>query len=300
MIDRVKFGFLPVEHKIEFDGGSIIPLPNFDEIRSFIDKHKHKDGFLYPPLIHQRPIFDLPKHTGIMYGDPIPNTERPALLHRPYPSHELLITDKPIDDDLRKNDGAFLMYLASYLFGVRLQFHDWWIDGRIPIKSKHNIYVDSKTATELFSFSYQKWKKWPENIRIRFINILYMNSRTSLYEWDWERFISNYMVFDALHNVAVELSEVKAGGGHEKRLKKMCEHFGLAVEEGNITGIYKLRNDLFHEALWDKNRPCGISDRGFYQSENLRRLNQRLILAILGYKTNYIATSWARMGTFKF
>ncbi len=310
---RDKIGFLPIKHMIEFDGGAFIPLPKFDEAERIIDNCKNRDGFIYPPTIVMKQGFSPPGEQKEIEWKDIPNTERPALLHKLPASHELSIVNYPIDDDFRKNDGAFLMYLASYLFGVRLQFQNCWFDGRVPIKRIHNISIDQQTASNFFSHSYCTWRKWPKDLRIRFTNILYVNSKAPSYEWDWERFFINYMVFDGLYKFAENNFDDKKTG-HRKRLYKMCKHFGLACEKENLNKIWELRNNLFHECFWidnkygeseiqsDKNdiRPGRVFDVGFFQSQNLWRLNQRLIPAILGYDTKYISTTWSCMGSFKF
>jgi len=310
---RDRIGFLPIKHKIEFDGGAFIPLPEFDKTKRIIDNMKNQDGFIYPPTILMKRGFSPPGKTDEIEWEDIPNTERPAFLYKLPASHELFITNDPADVDFRKNDGAFLMYLAAYLFGVRLQFHDWWFDGRVPFKSTHNIYVSKQVESDFFSHSYSTWKRWKKDLRIRFTNILYVNSKVPSYEWDWERFSISYMVFDALYKCANTLFGIKALN-HKVRLYKMCEHFGLSCEKNNLDKIYSLRNNLFHECCWyetrdgksenqsDQNnvRPGRAFDVGFFQSQNLWRLNQRLIAAILEYKTEYIATLWSCMGSFEF
>jgi len=303
---RDKIGFLPIRHKIEFDGGAFIPLPGFDEAKRIVDNWKNRDGFIYPPPIIEKQEFSPPGKPNEIEWKDIPNTERPAPLYKLPASHELLITNDAIDDDFRKSDGAFLMYLAAYLFGVRLQFHDWWFEGRVPIEKTHNIYVTKQKESDFFSRSYSIWRCWPRDLQLRFTNILYVNSKVPSYEWDWERFNISYMVFDALFYVAKKLFDVKAKT-HRDRLNKMCEHFGLVSEKDNLDKIYSLRNNLFHECCWyetqsDTNdvRPGRVFDVGFFQSQNLWRLNQRLIPAILGYKAEYISTPWTCMGSFAF
>jgi hypothetical protein len=65
------------------------------------------------------------------------------------------------------------------------------------------------------------------------------------------------------------------------------------IANQSIEEIVRLRNDLFHESLWDKGQPCSVaSSTGFQQEFNLRHINQRIIPALLGYNTNYINTPW--------
>ena len=50
IVVRDRFGFLPCEYVIEFEGGTISPVPNYDEVLALVEQHTHEDGFLYPPL----------------------------------------------------------------------------------------------------------------------------------------------------------------------------------------------------------------------------------------------------------
>lgn len=90
----------------------------------------------------------------------IPKTERPAHLRPVLASHELRLSDLVIAEDLRKGPGAFIIYLLAYLFGTRLQFHDWLFDGRIPIRSTHNIHFTKATAENFLSHCYRAWLGW--------------------------------------------------------------------------------------------------------------------------------------------
>jgi hypothetical protein len=222
----------------------------------------------------------------------VPRTERPAQLHRLPASHELRLEQAPIDNDFRRNDGAFLMYLAGYLYGYRLQFYDWWFDGRINMKKSHNVLVRDDKAADFFSKCYSVWKRWPRDTRGYFTNILYMNSRLELYEWDWERFMIAYMVFDACYKQAKEMGQVKSCS-HANRIEKMCKRYGLYCDTSLSGKIAGLRNALFHEALWDGGQPCSSGGlKSFDHTKCLRGINHRLIPAILGYSTEYVGTHW--------
>jgi hypothetical protein len=48
---RDRFGFLPYNRPIEFHGGTLLPLPTFAEAAEWVATYKHKDGFLYPPVV---------------------------------------------------------------------------------------------------------------------------------------------------------------------------------------------------------------------------------------------------------
>lgn len=299
MIDRektakqVRFGFLNCKWTIEFKGGTVSPIPEFDEVAAWVHKYTNEDGFLYPPLT-QRVRWN-PK-TKKSYKK-IPRTKRPALLRRLPASHELCLSTSSTIEDIRKGSGAFVIHLLAYLFGTRLQFHDWWFDGRVPIRLTDNF--TKATAENFLSHCYQTWLGWTKKQQRLITNLLYMYSRASLYEWGWERFTIEYMVLDGCWNLA----KLRLGGKvrHEDRICILCKEFQIPFEDQLVKNIVKLRNNLFHETLWDGSQPCTtVSSSAFQQPSNLHRLNQRLIPALLGYKTPYVKTAWWTLGAWWF
>lgn len=283
-----RFGFIDYSSKIAFDGGYINPCNDFDKACKWVNKCKNQDGFLYPHF-ERRVKYDRLKDKA---GRRIPNTDRPAFLHKIPSTHVLTLdVDAANKDSLRSSDAGFIMHLLAYIFGTRLQFHDWCFDGRIPIEPTHNIHFSHSVIEDFISHSYKVWKTWNDKHRRLFINILFMYSRTPAYEWDWERFIGEYMVFDAAFSLSEEICNCKASS-HKARFKAVCAKFGIQFNEPLINEIYKLRNGLFHHTLWSGGQPCTADNNSFMQPYNLRRFNSRLIPALLGYKTTFIQTSW--------
>ncbi len=298
---RDRFGFLPHKWTIEFEGGKISPIPEFEENAAWIDKYTNEDGFLYPPIMQRvevEPITMKP----LKY---IPKTERPAHLHKIPPSHELSLYDSGTQEDIRKGPGSFIVHLIAYLFGVRLQFHDWWLDGRLPIKERartHYIRFTEKTAGEFISHCYNTWKSWGEREQKLITNVLFMHSRAPSYEWEWERFMIEYIVLDGSWKLAELLGLItRRNVPHKDRIKTLCQIFGISNNEDLADKIVCLRNELFHETLWDASQPgTAVSISSFILPDHLRRLNQRLIPGLFGYKTPYLQTGWWFHGKFDF
>lgn len=287
------FGYLPCKWDIKFEGGSISPIQEFDQVSTVIDKYKDEEGFIYP-ADRQQIRSDLSSSLPDMFTfePPVP------FFQYVYTSHVLCLRDTEVD--IRKGAGAFLIHLLAYLFGVRLQFYDWWLDGRVPVKSTHNIHVTHLTVEKFISCCYATWKSLDEEQQNRIINILYMHSRSPSYEWDWEQFMIEYTVLDGCWKFAEPLFGLKKGK-HKERINVLCQKFGIPLNEKLITDIVTLRNDLFHETLWDKSQPCTAPNGpGLAASLHIRKLNQRLIPAILGYDTPYVRTPWWIMGAFSF
>ncbi len=289
-MQKYSFGFLPHKWTYKFDGGVITPHDDFEETKTWVEKHANKDGFLYPPVIRLR----------TQDGKPVANTERPQHLHDVPASHELSFDDDKIIDERHRPDASLIIHLLGYLHKTLLQFADWWFDVRVPL-DEHGLSFCTATNQHFLSHSYNVWKKWPAEVRIRFANTLFMLNRAPAYEWDWEHFMIEYMVFDALYKTAVELKLLEDKRKHRKRFGCFCEAFGLQKNPELIEKIIQLRNDLFHETLWDKGQPgTAGSGESFMAGRHLRRLNQRLVPAILGYDNDFVHSIWWSISQFAF
>ena len=172
---------------------------------------------------------------------------------------------------------------------------------RIPITRKSgtsDFALSSLTASAFLSSAYKRWKRWSASTRVQFTNVLYMNSRSPSYEWPWERFAIDYMVFDGLYKAAKDLRKV-AKCFHPQRLASMCAKFGVPDNRDEFKRICRLRNELFHETLWAGGQPGKHAEEAaFYSALYLRRMNLRLIASMLGYKTEYTATPWWQLQSF--
>jgi hypothetical protein len=286
IIDR--FGFLPCDWTFEFEVGEIRPVPEIEKVREAIEGYTNEDGFLYPPLSHRA---RLDWKTGEVL-EKIPGTERPTHLHQVPPSHELYLRVSGTVEEARRGAGAFVIHLLAYLFGIRLQFHDWWFDSRVPIRmgQTHNIYPYKAVVEHFLSHCYQVWAGWSADEQKLITNLLFMHSRAPCYEWDWERFAVEYMVFDGCCKLAVRKHAMRIG---KERITSVCEKFNIPYDQELAKKIVDLRNDLFHESLWDRAQPCtAVSVDAFQQPDNLRRLNQRFIPALLGYDNQYAHAIW--------
>ena len=287
------FGFLPRKWSFAFDNVKILPLEDYKEIKAHIEKYINRDGFLYP---HPQCTKQSDPITEEL-GETIPNTERPALLFQINASHSIFIdTSTSIETD-RKGQAAFLMHLLGYICGTRLQFHDWWIDMRIQIKEGAGIWcIDEKTTEHFLRHSLNVWKSWNKNEQDMITNILFMYSRAVSYEWDWDQFMIDYMVIDALFKIYKNQYNINKNMSHGERIEFLCNEFGIEHKSEIIKKIKDLRNELFHEALWAKTQPTSGDDANHYKYvRQLHGLNECLIPAILGYNNNYGKRNWFSM-----
>jgi hypothetical protein len=211
------FGFLNYPDTLEFNGGRIVPVPEFQEGIQYITQFGNNDGYIYPPTIKS---VELDPSTMEPIRD-IPNSGKPAPLFSLPASHSLDIENPLAKDNLRNGDAGFLVHLLAFFFGTRLQFSDWRFDGKIPIKRMNSFVHTSDVLSSFVSYVYQQWRMLSDELRTRYVNILYMHGKARSCEWEWDAFLYQYMVFDAIYKF-YELSGNPKIIGHEKRLKGPC------------------------------------------------------------------------------
>ena len=274
-------------------GVEINPHDQFDDANEWITKYAHRDGFVFPPI----------EKLGKESGEILPHTERPSHLHRLPASHNLRMDTAKPDD---RTEASFILQIVGFLHGTWLQFEDWWFDSRVPL-GKMGLSSSQATNEHFLTHAYKAWQKWPTSVRKRFTTTLFMFNRAPSYEWDWEHFVVEYMVFDALYRTAVDLKLIFARDdkgkqiGHATRIIHICHELNLQENAALAKDFAKLRNDLLHETLWDSGQPGGAgSAEAFLTQFHLRRLNQRLVLAILGYKNDFMRSGWWSSGSFAF
>ena len=283
------FGFLNYPQALEFEGGRIELADDFEEGLAYIKAHENRDGYIYPPVV-----------TSVQYNpitnedfEEIPNTKRPAAVFRLPLSHNLFL-NSPISTE----DAALIIHLLGFFFGTRLLPSELRFDGKVPTKPMNSFSYRQDVPSNFISYVYGEWKKWNEDLRRRYINILFMYGKVKSCEFLWDQFIYEYMVFDAIYKFYT-LSGGNSAKGHKKRFNKLCDAFSIPYHNEEINRIYKLRNDLFHEALWAGDTP-GMGASSHLEVLWLRNLNARLIVAMSGYKNEFTQSQWNTMGWERF
>ncbi|TSA19334.1 hypothetical protein D4R75_09990 [bacterium] len=287
-IDHI--GFLNISEDFAFDGGRLTCSPNFAESKQTVESRTNLDGYVYPWITHRA-------RTNLRTGKTrkLAHTERQTLLHQMPVSHDLVMegTSDPIE--ARKFLSGFVMHCFSFLYGTRLQFHDWWLDGRIPMKSTVDVNVRLSAVDRFVSSAIHTWReKLDDRQRMVASNVLFLFAKSGSLEWDWEKCQMEYIVFDATFSLGWNKP---FNPPHAQRFEAICETYGL-LNNPDLTKLFvTLRNDLFHEALWDSGQPgTARSSIASYAPYNLRRFNHRLLTAILSGTSEYTKSDWWHMG----
>lgn len=291
------FGFLTYPFKCEFLDVSIAPSADHDLRLEAIKKDSNRDGYYYPP---QQSTHTVDLFTGKL-KQKVGQSERPALLFFLPSSHQISIQNPICKDGERGTDEALIVFLLAYVYGTRLMPSEWKFDGRVPIKPVNNIYITDATCAHFVEHVYSWWKVLTEGQRIKFVNILYVFNRARSLEWEWDAFLHQYMVFDALYDLHHEFNPPPERPKLKDRFNILCDTYSVFNEE-LVNRIYDARNNLFHEAMWMSSTiGFGSPDRDAYQLPfHLARLNAQLICGISGYKNQYIRLPWWVMGTLEF
>ncbi len=293
------FGFLSTPIGGEFSEGKISPLEDHADRVKWFEQHANRDGYYYPPEIA---TYEVDSRTRERKNK-VTRSGRPAFVYKLPPSHRLELASPLDTSNTTCSDGALIIYLLAYLYGTRLQFADWRFDGRVPQESTNNIIFSQETCLDFLGCTYDWWRFQSPEIRMRFINILYVLSRAKSLEWDWDAFAHNYMVFDSIYHLHAKINNLPVNKRpHKERLEFLLSEYGIPSDGDLVKKIYNSRNEFFHEAMWvGSNIGFGSSDRDAYHlPHHLLRLNSRLICGIVGYKNEYARSVWWAMGTFKF
>ena len=274
----IRFGFLLLKWEFKFDYGEVIVVPGFDDEAKSLEKQLHKDGYYYPPMVKT-----VVRSLDGKNSRTVPKTTRPARLYPVPASHQLNIAPNTPEANIREGAAGFVIHFLAFLFQTRLQFSDWLIDGRIPMKRNRVLMNTPNEASVCLSHAFKIWSGWCDADKKRFISILFIHSRSAVYQWGWEEFMIQYMVLDACWKMAESLFDIKAKS-HSDRANVLCKIFSLGLDNSfiDLNAMVKLRNDLFHESLWFQNRPgASIGRLPYHMPMRMRIMNQLLIVGLI-------------------
>jgi hypothetical protein len=290
------FGYLSERLDFSFDGGSVRTRDDFVKARNWINSQTNKDGYLYPST-----SYTVTKDINSKKWKRIPRTSRPAKLFHMPPSHNIALINSSVQKSDRYGLAGFVVQSLAFLYGTKLQFWDWFIEGRVPTKTQTiNLALFPSDVEMFFERAVPTWQSLSDLNKKRMVNLLFVHCIAGAVEWDWQGLQLEYMVTDACYRIAHNMGKCKAGR-HEDRLTALCDSFELAKDDHWFDFIIRLRNDLFHETLWDGGRPfTSQSSESFYAPLHLRRFNHRLVTAILCGPGRYTKTRWTSIGTYAF
>jgi hypothetical protein len=184
----------------------------------------------------------------------------------------------------------------AYLYGTRLQLTGWHFDSRIPVDPpNHHVWRGLNAVARFLSRALDEWGHMTSANRLRITNMLYLHAKAPSYDWVWEWFLMEYVVTDALYDIC-QRTHLTTRSNHENRIRELCSRLGVwCAPEAPVQSLVEVRSELFHEGLWLSASPGYRNDQAaFDRAHELRALNQRLIAALLGGRTEYTVEPWTQ------
>lgn len=285
---EAEFGYLPIDVACEFDGGRIMSGTRYADSLTLVQRSAHPDGHLYPPIVETR-------SRGVA-GDwePVPRSRRGALMQSLPPTH-ILVIDDPSLGDPRLGEAALLLHLLAAMCGRRLQFAEWFVDGRVSIRGQADHYPPhARQLAPALGAALAQWRRWPLRPRQLAVNALYLHGRAMSLEFVWDQFVNQYLVADAAFRLVQQTTPGwSPSGGHRGRLGALCSLFGVPTEGSPLQTIVDARNELFHEAQWAGGMPgMADSDELWNACLSLQGLCLRILYGAFGLRGGYLSGSW--------
>lgn len=269
-----QFGFLTEPVSVTLEGMTVVPAIDFASVVASCVSKADRDAFVGS----SGSMFKLPATHVIRCEDQVPDLKR-----------------------WRLGEGGILVHGLGFLFGARVQFHDWWFDGRVPIRSTAICSMRPSDPSSVIARMLHRWKAMPDQAKRRYLSVLYFEGRVQSYYWHWEQFLFRYISFDALYRTCVQLKLVREARSHGERFRALADADILTMSPGDeerTRSFIKLRNSLVHESLVSgstASRDCNdVVDAAYH----LKRINERLILRIAAVKCSFVRAPWSHVGFF--
>ncbi|MBM2842137.1 MAG: hypothetical protein HW412_2665, partial [Bacteroidetes bacterium] len=230
-------------------------------------------------------------------------SNEPFQLSHVFPSHKLVLANNLDQGSNRDGIAGFIVQSLAFLFGTKLQFWDWHLEGRIPVRIDNIDFSQlPKSLNIFFHKAIHTWNQYDPTEKRRILSILFVHSVAGAIEWDWQQFMLEYMVTDACYKM---IAENKKDRKTKNRLKKpfevLCDRFGLIEDSARFRHFKALRDKLFHETLWHGGHVFTYrSSESTYAPIFLRRFNNRVITGILCGKCSYVGSRWTSLSPASF
>lgn len=283
--EAIRFGFFNEPLSVTWRGGTIKPLPNFEELRSCLEQSPGvHQGWIYPPLRAANGHGAAEKQAWVPGSFVLPSSHALSLAPETQPEHS-----------------DFIILLFGFLNGRRLQREGWQHFYKAPLKSQLCDFVADKTSIE---WALNKASDFctrhggnAEAMKLAW-GALHWHTFAQLYEHEFERFDAQYKALDACYKLT-SLTHGNLGKlNHATRAMRLCEHLGVeppqwVVPTLNAAGkesceLADRRNALAHEAMYG-GQPLGFAhppDQGAVEL-GLKSLVSRILLSALGIQNEY-------------
>jgi hypothetical protein len=264
-----------------------------------IEDSDEQRGFYYPPsatTVRSDPL------TGRSWD--VPRSRHVAHLFKLPPTHVVSRHDGGLLGDerlFRLTDGAAIIHGLAFILGLRTQFHTWWFDGPVPTRCSPICVFSDAERGHVIEQIIRRTRDLPERTGKRLLGLLYAKNRASSYEWYWEQFLFQYIVFDGLYRCFADLGQVPKRPRHAERFAELANkgliHWSPSEQE-IAERCVDMRNELVHEALLAGSAPTSDHTESIRAATQLGKLNDRLMLRLAGVECGFVQSSWDTMLNF--
>jgi hypothetical protein len=275
----VAFGFLPDRLDIVAGDITISTKPTLLEDVEKVNQSRHvENGWIYSPSVRNR-IFGLPKTHEI--------------IHAGWQNHE---------------HAHFHLWTLSFFMGMRLTSTEAGFVDSTPLKA-HSLVEFVMLRSSLIEAICKIDCFWLLNNRKNHvikpicsaIHFLFLAQRRNILQFEEYQLL--YTSMDAIFKATVSLNSQNNQIPHSQRIDWLCKHLNVSVphwaspKSPGGPFIARLRNELFHEGLFD-GEPAGFriltgSDAKIFLE--MRNLICRILIALLGIKAD--AYLWSPIDT---
>ncbi len=282
----MEFGFLKNKRRFVSQNIEIRSLWDIDQKICWFNKNARLSrGWYYPPMKIADQNFYEKKHNK--------SCEIQSEWHILPATHT--ITLHPYDDEKVK----FLLLGVSFVMGLYLSPAGFYCLGKIPydqgkltgvIPIKNDVEISLDTLSKFYDASSPKKRK-------NCFAILHWFLAGQNYEFQWDRFDSQYKVLDGIFKTSEVSNNLRSRRiPHAERPVLLADHFSIdippwAKTNGKGSQLSKLRNDLVHEAVY-AGQPIGYGYPDNNYDLEFRRFNTKLIAALLGLKSNFLKSPY--------
>lgn len=299
-INETLVSYLPKRITISNEVFSLNPLSDFDETIEEVMSTFHIEN-----------DFCFPKSVKIKYRNEVENgnlvekevSRSPSFqpeIFKFYPTHTFHLNSKN-DSALNKfdqNPSFFILQIIAYITGFRVVPHDFWFDGKIPIKPTNNVLCTD--LSPIVDKAFKTWESLEPNARNELSAIFYFYNRSPSYHWRFEKFSHDFMIFDsALKFYKSNISDFQVCKG--KKYYNFLDHLNISYKEDILKILIDSRNDLFHQFKWGEGAPGLFADGQLIGSAiTFRRMLHAVLGKLINLEGKYFNNDWESRGTMSF
>ncbi len=289
---KKKFGFYPYPSSFTAGDIKIEPLPEIrDVISNVASANRITDDWFFPPLVREKLKVGIispikPKRTPLIYARRYQLPATHTLNHRGTKSSQRL---------------DFIILCTGLLLGIRLLPEPWGHFQKTPVE-KHkliDLVVSDREVEKCIPLFDNFWASNKPHVRRMMFSAINIFQLASSYEYEYERFIFQYIALDTIYRLFVECGHISAKRqiNHAERPRAICKKLQIALPKWakkkrgkRKNALSEIRNNLFHEGSIG-NRAIGfggINVPGTLLS--MEALNCRALLFLLGLRHSYVSS----------